>query len=89
MYNILIMKSIIFTRGGGLRGDGGAANGSEQPPSPFSAVYLANTSGLAYLVAAPTINQSPNPLAPIVLAPVQPSSHGGFSPLHHQRSVTK
>lgn len=83
------MKSIIFTRGGGLRGDGGAANGSEQPPSPFSAVPLANTRHAAELVAAPTINQSPNPLAPIVLAAIQPYSHAGFSPLHHQRSVTK
>lgn len=81
------MKSIIFTRGGGLRGGGGAANGSEQPPSPISAVCLANASGLAYLVAAPTIYQSPNPLAPLVLAPMQPTAHAGFSPLRHQRSV--
>lgn len=83
------MKNIIFQRGGGLRGGGGAANGSEQPPSPISAVCLANTSGLAYLVAAPTINQSPYPIAPIVLAPMQPTAHAGFSPLRHQRSVTK
>ena len=83
------MKNIIFQRGGGSCGGSGVATGSEQPPSPFSAVCLANTSGLAYLVAAPTIYQSPNPLAPLVLAPVQPYSHAGFSPLHHQRSVTK
>ena len=83
------MKNIIFQRGGGLRHKKITAKPSEQPPSPFSAVCLANTSGLAYLVAAPTIYQSPNPLAPLVLAPVQPYSHAGFSPLHHQRSVTK
>lgn len=83
------MKNIIFQRGGGLCHKKITAKPSEQPPSPFSAVYLANTSGLAYLVAAPTINQSPYPIAPIVLAPMQPTAHAGFSPLRHQRSVTK
>jgi hypothetical protein len=62
------MKIIIFTRGGGLRGGGGAAPRSEQPPSPFPAVPLANTRHAAQLVAAPTIYQSPRPTNPLALA---------------------
>lgn len=81
------MKVINFTRGGALRGDGGAAAGSEQPPSPFSAVPLANTRQAAWLVVAPTIYQSPNPTNPLVLNHVKPNAHAGFSPLRYQRSV--
>jgi hypothetical protein len=81
------MKVINFTRGGGLRGDGGAAAASEQPPSPFPAVPLANTRQAAQLVAAPTIYQSPSPTNLLALAHAQPNAHAGFSPLHYQRSV--
>lgn len=81
------MKIIIFTRGGGLRGGGGAAPRSEQPPSPFSAVPLANTRHAAQLVAAPTIYQRPNPTNPLGKTHAKPNAHAGFSPLRYQRSV--